>query len=292
MRNLYEPQVPRPYNNKPLTSHARRAWHWLFYGVAVRRWDREATLRARSVIANSRYTAAYARRAYGISAQFNYPGVDPDVFRPGDGDRERFVLSVGEVLPTKGFDWAVRAIAALPKPRPPLVVVSNRVYEPERRYLAEVARVHGVDLLIRERVPDAELRRLYQTASVLLYTPHREPFGLAAIEAMASATPVVAVREAGPAETVLDGTTGFLCERDPAVLAEAVSKVIDDEALRRRMGNAGRDHVLRHFTWDQSVEQLQGMLLNAAESMRTSKDDSRASDPLERTDVAVARRET
>ena len=49
----------------------------------------------------------------------------------------------------------------------------------------------------------------------MLYTPHLEPFGLAAIEAMASGTPVVAVREAGPCETVVDGETGFLCERDP-----------------------------------------------------------------------------
>ncbi len=147
-------------------------------------------------------------------------------------------------------------------------------------------------LLGKISVLDVELKRLYQTASVLLYTPHIEPFGLAAIEAMASGTPVVAVREGGPAETVVDGVTGFLCDRDPQQLGEAVLRLLDDAELRERMGRAAREHTVQNWTWDRSVEQLQALLTNALERLRTSKDDIRPSDPLEITDVAVARRQT
>jgi glycosyltransferase involved in cell wall biosynthesis len=293
MRNLYEPQVPRPYARKPLVSTLKRAWDGVFYGVVVKGWDREGTRNATFLIADSEYTRDYAYRAYGVQGQVNYPGVDVDAFRPGDGARERFVLTVGEIWPTKGFDWAVRAIGAITEEkRPKLVLVCNRSYAPERTYVESVARECGVELDIRERVADSELKRLYQAASAVLYTPHREPFGLVAIEAMASGTPVVAVREAGPIETIVDGETGFLCERDERELGDAVLRLLEDGDLRERMGRAGREHAIRNWTWDQSVEHLQGLLTNAAESERTSKDGSRASDRLDMTDVAVARRRT
>jgi spore coat protein SA len=98
---------------------------------------------------------------------------------------------------------------------------------------------------------------------------------------MASGTPVVAVREAGPCETVVDGETGFLRERDADALAEAVARLLEDEDLRERMGRAGREHAVRRWTWDRSVEQLDELLCEAAESRHTSREGSRASDRVE-----------
>ena len=293
MRNLYEPEIPRDYLQKSLAGRLRGAWDSVFYGGIVRRWDREGTLKANVVLTDSQYCRDHTFRSYGVESQVNYPGVDADEFRPVDLPRERFVLTVGQLMPFKGFDWAVRALGAIPlDKRPKLVLVCNWSSAPEQRYVESVARECGVQLEIRERVPDVELKRLYQTASALLCTPHLEPFGLAAIEAMASGTPVVAVREAGPAETVVDGETGFLCDRDAQQLGDAVLRLLDDEELRERMGRAAREHVVRNWTWDRSVAQLQALLTDAAERLHTSKDDSRASDPLDMTDIAVARRRT
>jgi glycosyltransferase involved in cell wall biosynthesis len=261
MRLLYEPPVPRAYDRSPL----RRLWHRAFYGTIVKGWDREGTRKASLVLTNSKYCRDYTYRAYGVDSVVNYPGVDVDAFRPGDEERERFVLTVGEQLPTKGFDWSIRAVGAIPEAkRPPLVWVGNRTQGPEEAYLRSVAAECGVRLDMRERLPDPELKRLFRTASAFIYTPHLEPFGLAAVEAMASGTPVVAVREAGPAETVVDGETGFLRERDPAQLGEALLRLLDDAALRERMGAAGREHVVANFTWDRSVEQLAQLLGEAA----------------------------
>lgn len=273
MRALYEPQVDRPYNHKPVLSAVRRRWHRFYYGGTMRRWDAEGARRASVVIANSRYTADYARRAYGVRPLVNYPGADTDAFHPGDDPRGRFVLMVGALSAWKGYDWGVRAVGAIPpEKRPPFVLVCNQTDAPERRYVEQTARECGVQLEIREQVPDDEVKRLYRTASVVLYTPHLEPFGLAALEAMASGTPVVAVREAGPIETVVDGETGYLRDRDAQQLGDAVLRLLDDDALRERMGRAAREHVLRNFTWERSVEELQGQLVQAADGLRTGKD--------------------
>ena len=261
MRNVYEPKLPRPYDRNPLKSIPRRLWNRAYWRGVIRGWDYEGTRNANLVIANSKYTAGYANRAYGVAAEVNYPGVDIEAFRPGDLRRERFVLMVGELIASKGVDWAIRAVSTIPaEQRPPLVLVCNRSFAPERAYVESASREAGVDLVIRERVADAEVKRLFQTASVLLYTPHLEPFGLVALEAMASGTPVVAVREAGPIETVVDGETGFLCERDPRALGAAVMRLLDDELLRVRMSKAGREHVVANWTWDRSVARLDELL--------------------------------
>src|SRR5262249_2075544 len=109
------------------------------------------------------------------------------------------------------------------------------------------------------------------------------------VEAMASGTPAVAVREAGPIETIVDGETGYLCDRDPDQLGARVLQLLDDEALRERMGSAARAHVGRNFSWDRSVEQLQEMLTDTAR-LHTSKERSQACDRLE-ADAEVARRQ-
>ena len=220
MRTAYEPEVDRPYTRIPsgLQGAVRRAWRWINsdYAGLRKRWDAQGARNASLVVVNSRYTQDYARRAYGIDAVVNTPGVDVDVFHPGDEPREHFVLSgPGAVFRSKGYDWAIRTMAAIPPDRrPALVVAGNAEFAPERAYLESLAQQLDVTIDIRVGIADTELKRLLRTAAVMLYTPHLEPFGLAAVEAMSSGTPVVAVREAGPAETVVDGVTGFLRERD------------------------------------------------------------------------------
>lgn len=288
MRQVYEPAVPRPYPRNPLLATLRRRWDRLYYGTVMRRWDLEGTRRARLVLANSAYTSEYARRVYDVDPQVNYPGVNVSAFTPGSEPSEGFVLSVGELMPRKGFDWAIRAVGAIPaERRPVLVLVGNNAVAAEKRYLEDVARQCGVSLDVRERLPEAELKRLYRVASVFLYTPHLEPLGLAALEAMASGTPVVAVDEAGPAETVVHEETGLLCPRDPEQLGAAVQRLLDDDALRARMGRAARDHAVRCWTWERSVEQLAGLLAGVPESEHSMSDSqSRATGALRAGDVA------
>jgi glycosyltransferase involved in cell wall biosynthesis len=130
----------------------------------------------------------------------------------------------------------------------------------ERDYLSALARARGVHMCIRENVPDQELATLYSKASVFVYAPVREPFGLAPIEAMACGTPVVAVAEGGPLETVRDGETGYLVPREPRLFGDAVARLLSDEALCAQLGEAGVSSAREFWTWPAAYDRFRGLV--------------------------------
>jgi glycosyltransferase involved in cell wall biosynthesis len=82
-----------------------------------------------------------------------------------------------------------------------------------------------------------------------------ESFGVAILEAGSCQLPVVVSDADGPAEVTLDGTTGFIVPRNnPAAAAKAIFRLVCEPELCRRMGQAGRDHVLANYTWEKSVD--------------------------------------
>jgi glycosyltransferase involved in cell wall biosynthesis len=85
--------------------------------------------------------------------------------------------------------------------------------------------------------------------------PKSEILGLALLEAMACETPVVCSDIGGMPELVADGVTGRVVPAgDSRALGEAVDGLLDDPATARRFGQAGRERVLEHFTWDAVAE--------------------------------------
>ena len=98
-----------------------------------------------------------------------------------------------------------------------------------------------------------ELVDRYYESDVFAFAPiWDEGFGLPAVEAMAAGVPVVSSRSGTLVETVLDGETGILVEKNNSVeLADALLKLLNDDDLREAMGRAGRQRVMGHFTWDQ-----------------------------------------
>ena len=88
-----------------------------------------------------------------------------------------------------------------------------------------------------------------------------EPFGIVAVEAMAAGRPVVASAVGGLASTVVDGETGLLVPPgDPAALAAALERLLDDRALAARLGASGRDRA-RWYNWDTIYEREYAKLL-------------------------------
>ena len=106
-----------------------------------------------------------------------------------------------------------------------LVIVSNFENAPERGYLIDLARARGVELELIGHAGEDDLVRLYNEARVVAYAPVREPFGLVPLEAMACGTPVVAVDEGGIPESVIDGRTGLLTDRDAGRFAAAIERL-------------------------------------------------------------------
>ena len=122
-----------------------------FIRLYEKRLDRWHSLSASSPVqflANSSYTAACMRAAYGLSAEVCSPGVDLEGFHPLDGTTKgEHVIAVGELSPRKGFDFLIEVLGLVPPAhRPPLRVVCNAVSPGERPYLESLARERRVRL--------------------------------------------------------------------------------------------------------------------------------------------------
>jgi glycosyltransferase involved in cell wall biosynthesis len=100
-------------------------------------------------------------------------------------------------------------------------------------------------------IPRQELLDRYYTSDVFAFPPiWDEGFGLPPVEAMAAGLPVVASRSGTVEETVVDGVTGLLVEKNHVgELAQALLVLLKDDARREAMGRAARRRVLKHFTW-------------------------------------------
>ena len=103
-----------------------------------------------------------------------------------------------------------------------------------------------------------EFVRSYYEADVFMFPPiWEEGFGIPPVEAMAAGAPVVGSRSGALVETVREGETGFLVEKNDARgLAEAALRLLGDNELRERMGRAARRHALGTYTWEQAAGRL------------------------------------
>jgi glycosyltransferase involved in cell wall biosynthesis len=238
---------------------------WL-YRRRLETLQSQSLRRTRRLIANSRFTQEEMKQAFEVEALVCRCGVNTDDFRPSaDAAKEHYVLSVGELTPRKGFDFIVKSLGRIPaEERPGLVLVCNTVNVLEKEHVENLAIEHGVQIQILTHLSMDELAIQYNKAAVCVYAPVLEPFGLVPLEAMASGTPVVGVREGGVQESIVHEQTGLLVERDPDQFAAAIQRLLSNPNLASEYGRNGRDHVLRNWTWDQSVASLEKHLLECS----------------------------
>jgi len=234
---------------------------------------------ARHVISAGEYAAREAVRAAGRDLPVTVvpPGVDTDRFRPLD-DTERsaarahfglpldaeLVVSISRLVPRKGFDVAIRAVAELHRSRPGITLAIAGRGRDEGR-LRRLAAELGAPVTFLGRVSHDDLPRLYGCADV--YTMacrtrwgglEQEGFGIVFVEAAACGIPQVAGRSGGAAEAVLDGETGLIVERpdDWRQVAAAVEALLDDPSRRAAMGVASRQRAIDEFSYDRLALRL------------------------------------
>ncbi len=215
-----------------------------------------ASARSASLVAvSSAYSAESVKRSYGIDARLCPLGVDFHTFRDQGLPRDRVVLSVGGLHPFKGHELVIRSVGLLPAGiRPSVRIIADRGPESEAERVREAAHRAGVELHVDRAVTDAALVDAYGRARLTVCAADLEPFGLVPLESMACATPVVAVREGGYRETVVDGRNGLLVERDPRALADAVERAMDGSTWPRLSRSAQAD--ARRWSWDRAGERL------------------------------------
>lgn len=214
------------------------------------------------------------------------PGADTDLFTPGtDRNTERsrrelgiplnakVVAFVGRLQRFKGPEVLLRATAELFRRDPyrNLRVVicggasgNGSSLEDYRSLARELGIQHRVRFIPPR--PPAELVAVYQAADIVAVPSYNESFGLVAVEAQASGTPVVAARVGGLPIAVADEETGLLVPgHEPGMWADALGRLLDDDPLRIAMGEKAVEHAAA-FSWAASAEQLAGVYAAASEN--------------------------
>ena len=172
-------------------------------------------------------------------------------------DDEPLLLYVGRLDPLKGAELLVRTVPLL-QTTATLVIVGGDERDPERERLLTLARASGVATRIRmvNAVPHEELSRYYRAADLMAIASHYESFGLVAVEALASGTPVIAARVGGLPTIVQDRINGLLIDhRSPEQFAHGIDALLRDPAEMSRLRAAARPSV-RQFGWHAVAGQI------------------------------------
>ncbi|MER7668872.1 glycosyltransferase family 4 protein [Kitasatospora sp. NPDC096128] len=226
----------------------------------------------------SRIAAAVGPRAAGRMVQLP-PGVDETTFHPGSGGAEvrrrlgladrPVVVCVSRLVPRKGQDTLIEAMPQILRDVPDavLLIVGGGPYRADLEKLADARGVRD-SVRFTGSVPWAELPAHYGAGDVFAM-PCRtrrggldvEGLGIVYLEASATGLPVVAGDSGGAPDAVLEGETGYVVPGGSAeASAERIVRLLRDEELRRRLGEAGRRWVERSWRWDLLAGRLTSLL--------------------------------
>jgi len=250
LRNMAYELFPRPQS-------LRRRIYEYYNDRRVPKIDKKNASFAKHIVTNSYFSRESILRSYGRNSFVSYLGVDTEIFKPLGIPKEDFVLSVGRLIPRKGFDFIVSSLGTIDAEiRPRLIVVSDEADIHFKNSLEQLAQRIGVELRIESLIADDELVSLYNKAKLVLYAPYLEPFGLVPLEAMACGTPVVAVKEGGVRESVMHDKTGILTQRDENMFAHAVMDLLANEGKIRDMSQNAIECIEDYWSAEKAGKRL------------------------------------
>ncbi|CAO5193106.1 MMP alpha-(1-_4)-mannosyltransferase [Frankia sp. AiPs1] len=233
--------------------------------IGLRRWYSFLPMQARVARTLDGIIIPSESSRRGIIADMGLPsesmhtvplGVDADIFTPAPAGRVpvpgRIVVVTSADVPLKGLGVLLEALAALRRERPGAhLVCVGKVREggQAQRQVTELGLVDAVTF--RSGVPEPELVDLLRSAEVAVVPSLYEGFSLPAVEELSCGIPLVATTAGALPEVAgPDGEAALLVPPgDPVALAKAIRRLLDDPALRARMGAAGRRRVEERFSW-------------------------------------------
>jgi len=272
-------------------------------GYQLSSWvEKTALERADAIIAVSKGMKTDVERLFDVepSRVAIIPnGIDTDEYVPSTSkeslskfgiDQEKpFILFVGRIARQKGIIHLINAIEHI-RLDVQIVLCAGQPDTPEiaEEMKSGVARVRakrdGV-IWIEKMVDKPTVRELYTHAAVFVCPSIYEPFGIINLEAMACETPVVASAVGGITEVVVHNETGLLVPldqydtspfepRDPKKfsldLAAAVNSLLDNSELRKKMGKAGRQRAVAHYSWKAVAKQVKDLYISVIEARKKS----------------------
>lgn len=238
---------------------------------------RFSILKSSGITAVSRFLQDETTQDFGVPAERidvipNF--IDPEVYSPGKEPchravlapgGEKIVMHVSNFRPVKRIGDVIEAFHRIRREIPArLVLIGDG---PERPMAREKAESLGVADSVLFLGKHSSVDELLACADLFLLPSESESFGLAALEAMASGSPVVASRAGGIPEVVPDGEAGFLLEvGDAEGMGEAGARLLADEALHQRFSAAARRCAVERFSADRVVPRYEAHYRRVLES--------------------------
>ena len=227
---------------------------------ALRASERAALAAVQGVVVTSAATARLVASDYGVPAErivVARPGSDPALMSQGSQDGVVRLLSVGAIVPRKGFEVLITALATLTDLSWRLTIAGDRTRDRNAaaRLDADIARhALGDRIAAPGAVSPQRLAALYAEADVFVLASHFEGYGMAYAEAVAHGLPVIGTSAGAIPDTVPPDAGLLVDPGDSFALAKALRRVIGDAGLRRRLASAARAAAPQLPTWRHSAE--------------------------------------
>lgn len=190
---------------------------------------------ANFIISNSKFTSDNIKKVYFRDSFVCYPGIDERVFKPLRLKKEYDILFIGEKNKFDGYDIFKKSIEMFAK-KPIIKIISRK---------------SG-----KFSLSDKELVNEYNKSKLTVAINHNEPFGFIPLESMSCSVPVIAAREGGFLETVIDKKTGLLVERNPDDIYNALYNLLKNDTLREGFSINSRKYILSTWTWEKRIKNL------------------------------------
>lgn len=212
------------YNQQYIDEHAnnffiREIMRRLFF--KQRQWDYIAAHRPDLLLANSRNVANRIKKYYGLNSKILYPSVDISRYAPTDYKSDYFLI-VSRLSTYKKTDLVIDAFKQMPNLKLKIAGTGNEL----KKLKKQAKEADNIEFL--GFVSDKQLPKLYAKARALIF-PQLEDFGLTPIEAMASATPIIAYGRGGVLETVNTETGVFFQPQTAQALIKTIKEFLNKE---------------------------------------------------------------
>jgi glycosyltransferase involved in cell wall biosynthesis len=226
---------------------------------AFRESERAALAAAAHVVVTSEATARIVIADYNVPAErvsVVRPGNDPVPSAPGSNDGVVRLLSIGSVVPGKGYDLLIAALVALADMPWRLTIAGDRTRNPAAaaRLDADIE-AHGLGdrVAVLGAVPAERIIELYLASDIFVLASRFEGYGMALAEAIGHGLPVVSTR-AGAIPDTVPAEAGLLVPPDDTIaLAQALRRLIGDPSERRRLATNARAAAAQLPTWQDSA---------------------------------------
>jgi len=243
------------------------------YGITVnflRSLDIATVINFRKIVANSYYTKKVISRLYRIKDEIPvvHPGVDSNLNSSLTPDPDPIednikILSIGAMIPMKNYPNIIKAFSYLPQRlrfSSKLTIVGDG---PERKRVQSL--ISKLDLnrqvVIKRKVTERELERLYCECNFVVNTTVHEPFGLVPLEAALFCKPSIVSNMGGMKEFVIPEKTGIVADPlNPEEISQSMRRLIENRDLTNKMGLKARERVVKKFRIEDSAKKVASIL--------------------------------